>query len=195
MSAQSPMVSQFCVKPTSKRWFFENNPSDHETWSIRCHVGIHIDFTFIILHSHTRSVDPSSVVWSSELRPAAPFPLTTRMLEVYLMVTGSRSRGVKWPLMHHWDVANLYKPSYKLWMRRRAMNEKAVPMMNACGVTLGELGEHIGNTAWQEYIKCPARDSNLSYILYPSAQTFSYNLIWSSRAMIRDIFGHNRLRS
>jgi hypothetical protein len=29
---------------------FENKPSDHETWSIRCHVGIHVDFTSI-LHS------------------------------------------------------------------------------------------------------------------------------------------------
>ena len=31
---------------------FENNPSDHETWSIRYHVGIHVDFTSI-LHSQT----------------------------------------------------------------------------------------------------------------------------------------------
>ena len=34
---------------------FENNPSDHETWSMRCHVGIHVDFTSI-MHSHTLSV-------------------------------------------------------------------------------------------------------------------------------------------
>jgi hypothetical protein len=31
---------------------FENSPSDNETRSIRCHVGIHVDFTSI-LHSHT----------------------------------------------------------------------------------------------------------------------------------------------
>ena len=31
---------------------FENNPSDHETWSIWCHIGIHVNFTSI-LHSHT----------------------------------------------------------------------------------------------------------------------------------------------
>jgi hypothetical protein len=31
---------------------FENNPSDHETWSIECHVEIHVDYTSI-LHSHT----------------------------------------------------------------------------------------------------------------------------------------------
>jgi hypothetical protein len=34
---------------------FENNPSDHKTWSIRCHVGIHVDFTSIF-HSHTNRV-------------------------------------------------------------------------------------------------------------------------------------------
>jgi hypothetical protein len=31
---------------------FEYNPSDHETWSIRYHVGIHVDSTSI-LHSLT----------------------------------------------------------------------------------------------------------------------------------------------
>jgi hypothetical protein len=31
---------------------FENNHSDHDTWSIWCHVRIHVDF-YIILHSHT----------------------------------------------------------------------------------------------------------------------------------------------
>ena len=31
---------------------FENSPSDHEPWSIRCHVGIHVDLTSI-LHSNT----------------------------------------------------------------------------------------------------------------------------------------------
>ena len=30
----------------------ENSPSDHETWSIWCHIGIHVDFTSI-LPSHT----------------------------------------------------------------------------------------------------------------------------------------------
>ena len=34
---------------------FENNPSDHETWSIWCHVGLHINFTSI-LHSLTMLV-------------------------------------------------------------------------------------------------------------------------------------------
>ena len=27
---------------------FENSPSEHETRSIRCHVGIHVDFTSIL---------------------------------------------------------------------------------------------------------------------------------------------------
>ena len=30
---------------------FENNPSDYETWSVQCQVGIQVDFTSI-LHSH-----------------------------------------------------------------------------------------------------------------------------------------------
>ena len=57
---------------------FENSPSDHETWSIRCHVGIHVDFH--IHRAFTHCVGPSSVVWS-ELRPALPFP-PMRVLEV-----------------------------------------------------------------------------------------------------------------
>ena len=35
---------------------FENNPSDYGTWSIWCHVGIHVNFTSTSLHSHTLSV-------------------------------------------------------------------------------------------------------------------------------------------
>jgi hypothetical protein len=30
---------------------FENNQSDHETWSIWCHVGIHVDFTFVLVRA------------------------------------------------------------------------------------------------------------------------------------------------
>ena len=60
--------------------FFENNPSDHKTWSIWCHVGIHVVVTSI-LHSHIYSVGPSSVVWRSELGRALPFP-PMRVLEV-----------------------------------------------------------------------------------------------------------------
>ena len=40
---------------------YETSPSDHETWSGRCHVEIHADFTSIF-HSHTYSIGPSSVV-------------------------------------------------------------------------------------------------------------------------------------
>ena len=52
MNILSAMVYRFCFRSTSKRWFLENNPSDHKTWSIRSDVGIHVDFTSI-LHSHT----------------------------------------------------------------------------------------------------------------------------------------------
>jgi hypothetical protein len=37
------------LRPRGSFW---NSPSDHETWSIWCHVGIHVDYTSI-LHSHT----------------------------------------------------------------------------------------------------------------------------------------------
>ena len=43
VSIRSAMVSRFCDRPTFKRSFFKNSPSDHETWSIWCHVGIHVD--------------------------------------------------------------------------------------------------------------------------------------------------------
>ena len=58
---------------------FEKTPSDHETWSIRCHVRIHV--YFYIHLEFTYSVGPSSGVWSSELGPAPPFP-PMRMLKV-----------------------------------------------------------------------------------------------------------------
>ena len=51
VSIQSAMISRFYVRPTSKRWFLKNNPSDHGTRSIQYHVGIHLDFTSI-LHPH-----------------------------------------------------------------------------------------------------------------------------------------------
>ena len=72
MSIQSAMVSRVCVRPTSKRGFFENNPSDHEAWSIEYHIWIHVNLTSI-LQSHTPLV-PQSIVWSSELGPAPPSP-------------------------------------------------------------------------------------------------------------------------
>jgi hypothetical protein len=78
LSIRSERVSRFCVNPTPERWFLNNNPSDHETWSIRCHVGIHVEF-YIHL-AFTYSVGPSSVV-GSELGPAPPFP-PMRVLEV-----------------------------------------------------------------------------------------------------------------
>jgi hypothetical protein len=35
---------------------FENNPSDHETWSIGCHVENHVDFTSILYQTLLRWV-------------------------------------------------------------------------------------------------------------------------------------------
>ena len=48
-----------------------NSPSDNETWSIRCHVGIHVN-SYIHL-AFTYSIGPSGVV-GSKLGPAPPFP-------------------------------------------------------------------------------------------------------------------------
>ena len=50
---------------------FETIPSDHETWSIWCHLRIHVDFT---------SVGPSNAMWS-KLGLQPPFP-PMKMLEV-----------------------------------------------------------------------------------------------------------------
>ena len=61
--------------------FSENDPMTMQTSSIRCHIEIHVDFP-CILHSHTHSIAPSSVVWSNELAPALPFP-PMRVLEVH----------------------------------------------------------------------------------------------------------------
>ena len=55
----------------------ENNPSGHGTWSIRCHVGIHGDFTSI-LHSLTALVPQASC--EANLEPVPPFP-PMRVLE------------------------------------------------------------------------------------------------------------------
>ena len=52
MSVQSDMVSQCVLGVVSQEVVFENNMSDHEAWSIWCHVGILVDFK-AILHSHT----------------------------------------------------------------------------------------------------------------------------------------------
>ena len=43
---------QVLCKANLQEVIFENSPSDYETWSIRCYVGIHADFTST-LHSHT----------------------------------------------------------------------------------------------------------------------------------------------
>ena len=57
---------------------FENSPSDHDTQSIWCHVGVH--GRLYICLSFRSSVGPSSIVWS-ELGLALPIP-PTRVLEM-----------------------------------------------------------------------------------------------------------------
>ena len=52
MSVWSAMISQYCVRAYLQEFVFKNNSNDHETWSIQCHVEIHVNFTSI-LHSYT----------------------------------------------------------------------------------------------------------------------------------------------
>jgi hypothetical protein len=86
VSVQSAMVSRFCVRPTSKKWFLKIVQVTMKHDPIRCHVGSHVDFTSI-LHAHTLLVPPSSIMWSSELDT-----FSTNESAWSVMVTGSPSR-------------------------------------------------------------------------------------------------------
>ena len=52
VNVRSAIISRFCVGPTSKRRFLKIVQVTHGTWSVWCHVGIHVNFTSIF-HSHT----------------------------------------------------------------------------------------------------------------------------------------------
>ena len=54
------MVCRFCVGADHQEAGFEIYARGHETWSIGCHVGIHVDF-YIHL-AFTYSVGPPNVV-------------------------------------------------------------------------------------------------------------------------------------
>ena len=104
------------------RVVFEYSPSDHETWSIWCYVGIHVDFT-TILHSHTHSIDPSSVVWS-ELGAGSAFPTNESAWSAIVM--GSQSHvwsGPKSP------CANLNSSGYT----SRKLCKKEPQSFSHCG--------------------------------------------------------------
>ena len=65
---------------------FENNPSDHETWSIWCHVGIHVDFTSILY---------SILLWSLKCCVKQTWTgstISTNESAWSLMVTGNQCR-------------------------------------------------------------------------------------------------------
>jgi hypothetical protein len=85
---------RFCIRPTSKRWFLKIKPSDHETWSIWCHVGIHVDFTSIL---HSRILMIPQPKCEANLDQLHLF----RQWE-YLKSNGHRLSVlcVKWPLIH-----------------------------------------------------------------------------------------------
>ena len=79
VSVHSAMVSRFCDKPNSFQMVFKNHPSDHETWSNGCRVGIHPCRLYIHL-AFTYFGGLSRVV-VSELGRAPPFP-PMRVLEM-----------------------------------------------------------------------------------------------------------------
>jgi hypothetical protein len=81
VSVRSAIASQFCVKPTSKRVVFVNNPRDHETYMIQ-------------IDAFTYSIGPSSIV-CSELGLAPPFHQRECLKYIGHGVSVS---CVKWPL-------------------------------------------------------------------------------------------------
>ena len=74
----------------------ENSPSDHETWSIGCHVEIHVDFYIhLVIHILCWSLE-RSVKWSW---CSSAFPTNESAWSE--MVTCSQSRvwsGPKWDI-------------------------------------------------------------------------------------------------
>jgi hypothetical protein len=56
-SIRNAMVSQFFVRPTSKKQFLKRVTSDHETWSIWCHVRIHVSRIHLLCWPLKRSVN------------------------------------------------------------------------------------------------------------------------------------------
>ena len=111
LSVRSVVVSGFVLGLPPSDGFLKNSPSDRETWSIRCHVGIHVDYFTSILHSHTLLV-PSSKV-GSELGPAPPFP-PMRVLEVWWSWALSRVCEVALGLPHANLLDILYRSSKKI---------------------------------------------------------------------------------
>ena len=85
-----PWSPGFCVRPTSKKRVLKKNPNDHETWSIRCHVGIHVHFTSIV-HSLTYSVT-YSLKRSVKRRSWTGSTFSTNESAWSVMVTGSHTR-------------------------------------------------------------------------------------------------------
>jgi hypothetical protein len=93
---QSAMVTWFCVRPTSRRWFWEYYKWPWNMIHLMpcrnpCRLYIHLASTY--------SVGPWSAVWS-ELRPTPPFPPVRFSWSA--MVTGpDRVSCVKWPQVKH----------------------------------------------------------------------------------------------
>jgi hypothetical protein len=69
--------------PPRSGCLFENSPNDHVTWFVRCHVGIHVDFTSILHYSHIPLVPRGSVKWT--------WNFSTNESAWSVMVTGSQS--------------------------------------------------------------------------------------------------------
>jgi hypothetical protein len=101
VSVHSAMVSRFCDKPTSERWFLKmvQVTTKHDHWMPCRHprrLYIHLASTY--------SVCPSSIL-GSELGPAPPFP-PMRVLEVQ-MVMGSQSHMWSGPMYTGFEVISV----------------------------------------------------------------------------------------
>jgi hypothetical protein len=96
VSFLSATVSWFCVRHTSKRWFFNivQVIMKHVPFDAIIHVGIHVDFTSILYSLSPLVPQYFRVKWPWT---APPFP-PMRVLEVQW----SHAFNVKWPLYLCW---------------------------------------------------------------------------------------------
>ena len=119
MSVWSAMDSQFCVRPTSKRWFLRIVQVTMNHVLVDAVKICHVDFASIF-RSHTYSGGPSSVVWS-ELGPAPPFPMR--------MVMGSQCH--MWSGPKCWTLHGVNKLS--IWKIRTCMFQDDPKLMDDGG--------------------------------------------------------------
>ena len=191
------MISRCCVRPTLEEVVFENNPSDHKPWSIhKCHVGIHVDFTSILHSSHTPLVPHSKREWSRAWTTGSAFSTNESAWSV-IMVTGSQSRVWSGP----WSPT----PS---WNKSQSQSGKSWPVP----ISQIHLEKMYCKSLWPENDSTPTdREPThgapprvfLTHIWSRPSEAGpsgpephrGFRLRASRRAVMGEIFGHNRLGS